>query len=366
VSNVYMIDARSRDLDHAFLTKLDMILDAANLDGLFSPGEPVVIKINVGELGNTAYLRPVVIRAVVEKVLSLGSKPLVVESTMFGRQSDLDWFEVATMHGFAANVLGSERTLADSYTGNEGELLPTGGTEMGMVKVARLVKEAKALLVISHVTGHPLAGLSGALVNLGLGCLAGDGKGKIHQPLKPQIDADKCNGCGRCVAYCRERALVVVEEQLELAAERCNGCGLCISVCSPRAITMDKDSTIRFQQRVAEAAKAVMNAVDGRVRCFSFLLDICPQPDDYPFSDTPFVPNLGILMSEDPVAIDKASLDQIDRAPGMPMSAADDLGILAPNRDKLAAIVGVDPNPLIRHAERIDLGRTHYQLMISS
>lgn len=365
---VYMVDARARDVGHAFIARLEMILEAARLDGLFSPGQQVVITTQVGEVGNTTYLRPVIVRALVEKILSLGSKPLVAESSAFedGRESGLDWFDVATMHGFASKTLGAEITLSDSYTGAEGELFPTGCGQLSAVKVARIIKEAKALLVVSHVTGHPLTGLGGALVSLGLGCLARDGKARVHQVLKPRVQAEKCDGCGLCLARCRTGAWVARGEDLALTAERCNGCGACLAVCPPRAIAMDAESNVRFQERVAEAAVAAVKAVGGKVCFLNFLLDVGPQPDDYPFSDNPFVPNLGILMSEDPVAIDQASLDLINRAPGLPMSAAEDHGVLEPGRDKVTAIAGVSPLPLIRHAERVGLGRTSYRLMVSA
>lgn len=369
MSNVYMVDNRAKDMDHTFLAKLEMILDAAELESLFSPGEQVVIPVQIGDVSNTAYLRPVIIRALVEKIASLKGKPVVVGTVPLGGglSNSLDWFDVATMHGFAGNVFANaEVQLADGYTGTEGEFFPAAGQEMGDVRVARIVKEAHALLVVSHVTGHPLAGLGGALVHLGLSCLALQGKEKVHEVLKPRVDVEKCNGCGRCVAYCREKAWVVEGEQLRLVAEKCNGCGGCLAVCSPGAIVMERESIIHFQKRVAEAAMAVVSAVGReKMRFLNFLFDVRPQPDYYPFSDNAFVPDLGVLMSDNPVAIDQASLDLINRAPGLPMSAAEDCGVLEPGEDKLLSIVGVDPAPLIRYGEKVGLGQCRYQLLIA-
>ena len=368
MATVYMVDARARKITHSFMTKLEMILDAAQLETLFSPGEQVVIKVQIGDVGNTAYLRPVIIRALVEKIYSLKGEPIVVDTNPLGMwwQSGLGWFDAATIQGFASNVLNTDVQLADGYTGIEGEFFPTAGQERGSLKVARMIKETQALLLVSHVTGHPLVGLGGALVNLGLGCLALQSKEKIHRVLKPQVDAEKCNGCGQCVAYCPEKAWVVEEEQLKLIGEKCSGCGDCLAVCAPGAITMEGKSILHFQRRVIEAATAVVSAVKReKMRFFNFLIDIKPQPDYYPFSDNAFVPDLGVLMSDDPVAVDQASLDLINRAPGLPMSAAEECGVLEPGRDKILPIVGVDPVPLIRYGEEIGLGQRCYQLLIA-
>jgi hypothetical protein len=367
MSTVYMINARAKEIAHSFVGKLEMLLDTAELGTLFSPGQAVVIKVQIGDVGNISYLRPVIIRALVEKVLSLKGMPVVTDSMPLvpGCQLGLDWFNVATAHGFATNVFdGVEMQLADGYTGVEGEFFPAAGQEMGSLKVARIVKEARVLFVLSHVTGHPLAGLGGALVSLGLGCLALQGKEKVHEVLKPQVNVEKCSGCGQCVAYCPEKAWVVENAQLRLIVEKCSGCGGCLAMCPPEAIAIEKESNIHFQKRVVEAATTVMRAV-ARVHFLNFLVDVRPQPDDYPFCDNAFVPDLGVLMSDDPVAIDQASLDLINRAPGLPMSVAEDCGVLEPGQDKIPSIVRVDPAPLIHYGEEIGLGESRYRLLIA-
>lgn len=369
-STVYMVNARADRIAQGFMTKLEMILNAAQLDTMFSAGDMVVIKVQIGDVGNTAYLRPTIIRALVEKVMSLKGKPLVVDTVPFGSwwQSGLDWFNVATTQGFDGTVFDAEVQLADGYTGLEGDLFVAGGQEMGKLRVARIIKEAKAVLVVSHVTGHPLAGLGGALVGVGHGCLALEGKEQLHEVLTPRLDEDRCDECGQCASYCQENAWIMEGERVRLAADRCTGCGDCLAACPQGAIGMDEEAIEHFQKRIAEAGVAVMRGIgsgNGELRFLNFLLDVRPQPDYYPFSDNPFVPNLGVLMADDPVAIDQASLDLIDRAPGLPVSAAEACGVLEAGEEKLPAIVGVDPSVLIRYAEEIRLGQRQYELLIA-
>jgi NAD-dependent dihydropyrimidine dehydrogenase PreA subunit len=56
---------------------------------------------------------------------------------------------------------------------------------------------------------------------------------------KPEVDAEKCVGCGECVEICsvevyelqNEKSVVVKEEE-------CLGCESCVEVCEQKAITV--------------------------------------------------------------------------------------------------------------------------------
>jgi uncharacterized Fe-S center protein len=241
--------------------------------------------------------------------------------------------------------------------------LPIDGDELGGVEVARGITEYAALVVISHVTGHPFAGLSGALLNFGLGCSARRGKWRIHAPLNPRIDAAKCDGCGRCVERCIRQAINLTDGLAVVDAELCRGCAYyCTASCPCDAFVVDRENTVRFQKRVVEAASAVHVAAQGKIHFINLLLDIGPYPDYHPFSDTAVAPDLGILSSRDPVAIDQAAVDLIDQAPGLPRSLAEDRGALAPAEGHLAHITGVDPGPMLNYAQSYGLGSRRYDI----
>ena len=182
MSAVHRLEARSRHTDDGLMARLGALLDQARLDELVPRGRNfVAIKIDVGELGCLSYLRPPLIRAVVEKVLELGGDPVLVDTTRLNSAASSlgrNWLDAATVNGYVTAVLGRGVTLGDGYTGEEGELLPIDGDELGGVEVARAVAEYAALIVVSHVTGHPFAGLSGALLNFGPGCCAQ--RGNLH------------------------------------------------------------------------------------------------------------------------------------------------------------------------------------------
>ena len=166
-------------LSGGMLRALDELMDAAGIGQLFKRGDQVGIKINIGQLGNIKYLRPVFIRAIVEKVFQLGGTPVVLDTVgMVGGaiKGPNDWFYTAKVNGFSGALMGRDIIPADGYTGEESELLPVEGDELGGIEVARGVVDTAAMIIVSHVTGHPHYGMNGALFNKGVGCSAQKGK----------------------------------------------------------------------------------------------------------------------------------------------------------------------------------------------
>jgi len=69
--------------------------------------------------------------------------------------------------------------------------------------------------------------------------------------MHPEVDKEKCIGCGTCVGFCPDAAITVSKEQgtmnnknkkgtAEIDYEYCKGCGVCAEVCPVKAITMKK------------------------------------------------------------------------------------------------------------------------------
>ena len=78
---------------------------------------------------------------------------------------------------------------------------------MGGVELGSLLTDTRHIVVMSHVTAHPLLGISGAVHNLGLGFLTGTGKLRVHGELEIEFDRDKCDNCAICVPYCPTAAI---------------------------------------------------------------------------------------------------------------------------------------------------------------
>jgi uncharacterized Fe-S center protein len=60
--------------------------------------------------------------------------------------------------------------------------------------------------VLSHFKGHDLAGIGGALKNLGMGCSAREGKLAQHSSVSPKVATERCVACGDCLRWCAASA----------------------------------------------------------------------------------------------------------------------------------------------------------------
>jgi len=53
----------------------------------------------------------------------------------------------------------------------------------------------------------------------------------------PEVDAEKCNGCGKCSQLCQYSAIVCLKETVMTFEQLCHSCGGCMLVCPTGAIT---------------------------------------------------------------------------------------------------------------------------------
>ncbi len=62
-------------------------------------------------------------------------------------------------------------------------------------------------------------------------------KTEVVSTLLPQFDATKCNGCKKCVEFCKFHALVYIKEKPMVFSEVCHNCGGCKIVCPEGAVS---------------------------------------------------------------------------------------------------------------------------------
>jgi len=145
--------------------------------------------------------------------------------------------------------------------------------------------------------------------------------------------------------------------------EKCIGCGECILTCPTGSIQVQWNETIPiFQKKMVEHAYGAVQKKKGRILYFNFLTQISPACDCYGYSDTPIVNDIGILSSEDPVAIDQASVDLVNQETGNRSSKLPKNW--NPGEDKFRAIYPeVDWKIQLAYGEEIGLGRRDYELI---
>ena len=87
-----------------------------------------------------------------------------------------------------------------------------------------------------------------------------------------------------------------------------------------------------------------------------------PACDCIAHNDAPIVPDIGIVASNDPVAIDQASADLVNQAEGLKSSCL--TTNFEPGKDKFRAIYpNVDWEIQLEYAQAIGLGTRDYKLV---
>ncbi len=143
----------------------------------------------------------------------------------------------------------------------------------------------------------------------------------------------------------------------------CVGCGECYAQCPEHAVDIDWKTEIEpFTERMTEYALAVAHNKSGRIGYINFLLRITPDCDCLPWSDAPIVPDIGILASLDPVAIDQASLDLVNQQVGFPGTRLE--ARHARGEDKFKGVWENTCGEIqLVYGEGIGLGSTKYELV---
>ena len=357
------------------LDKLSILIDRADLKGKIREKDLVAIKLHFGEEGNTAYVRPIFLRRVVQRVQQYKGKPFLTDTnTLYiGTRSEaVSHLTTALENGFTESVVNAPILIADGLRGNSAVKVRIDKPIFKTVSIAREIYMADGLITVTHFKGHELSGFGGALKNLGMGCASREGKLSQHSNISPQVEGKTCKGCKTCLSWCAQEAISMrppqsgVETKLSIAfidSKKCIGCGECILACPSRAIQIQWNENIPiFQKKMVEHAYGAVQKKKGKILYLNFLTQISPACDCYGYSDTPIVNDIGILSSEDPVAIDQASVDLVNGEAGNQSSKL--TGAWKPGEDKFRAIYPeVDWNIQLTYAEEIGMGTRNYELI---
>ncbi len=189
-SRVVGISLRTKP-GRGILKRFESLLREAGFDALPLQHRFAAIKLHVGEIGNTAYIRPEYAATVAEMVRAAGGRPFVTDSnTLYSgkRGNAVDHLETAARHGFNRLSLGCDFIVADGIRGTDYREVLIEMPNFDHVKIASVIADADALIALSHFKGHELTGIGGAVKNLGMGCAAVPGKLEMHSTSKPKTN----------------------------------------------------------------------------------------------------------------------------------------------------------------------------------
>jgi uncharacterized protein len=369
-SNVYFTDMRTSPTMN-LLQKLNILIDKAGIANIDFSHKFAAIKMHFGEPGNLAFLRPNYAKVVADKVKALGGNPFLTDcNTLYvgRRKNALEHMDAAYENGFSPFSTGCQILIADGLKGTDETYVPVPNGEcVKKARIGQALMDADIIISLTHFKGHEMAGFGGAIKNIGMGGGSRAGKMEMHSDGKPHVRETTCVGCGSCAKICAHGAPILENRKMHIDQEKCVGCGRCIGVCPVDAIAPDYNTSIdMLNKKMAEYAWAIVH--DRPQFHIAVIADVSPNCDCHSENDVPVVPNIGLAASFDPVALDRACADLVNKAPVIPGS------VLATNMEQeptktaghdhfhnIAPIT--DWAACLSHAEKIGMGKQAYTLV---
>ena len=364
-SKVYFANLRTRTDKSNKISKIKNLFDRAGFNELIQPGDLTAVKLTFGERGSDGFISPVFVRQVVDKIKERGGNPFLTDTnTLYSgsRHNAVEHLLTALEHGFDYTVTGAPIIIADGLHSENIAEVQIGKKHFDKVKLAKDIVGANSAILLSHFKAHEMAGFGGAIKNLAMGGAPALGKKEQHA-LKIVVDQEKCIGCKKCSAVCPEQAITVRDKKAGVAEDKCIGCGECLTVCPVKATGMDWATDLEaFLERMTEYGYGFAKSHEKRIGYINFLLNITPDCDCVPWSDAPIVPDIGFLASTDPVAIDQASYDLVNKQLGFSGSLLS--CNCAAGADKFQGLRShVDGTVQLRYGEEIGMGSRAYELI---
>lgn len=316
MSKVYFIPVNGDSSDEALAEKLGKFLDTQGLLDFIEERDMVAVKTHFGETKKSGYPRPVFLKTLGSLIKKKQALPFMTEtSTLYkgNRNNAVIHTEHAIKQGFDYASTGMPIIMADGLYGDEEVDIKINGRIYDSVKIASIFVKSQSFVCISHFTGHLLAGFGAALKNMGMGCASRRGKMVQHSNAKPEISESLCTMCNQCVIGCPVEAITMKEKFAAIDHDICIGCGECLAVCRFDAVEYNWGATYEeLQKKVVEHAMGLHKVTENK-SIYITLLTRISKDCDCMTSFEEICSDIGVLVSFDPVAIDAASIDLVEK-----------------------------------------------------
>ncbi|OQX55081.1 MAG: hypothetical protein B5M54_03645 [Candidatus Aminicenantes bacterium 4484_214] len=351
-SKVYFIRADHKEpaseLARKTLRVINPFWESLNLNSSSIVG----LKIHFGERDNYGFINPAWLTSLIEKILNQTRRVFWTDSnTLYTgpRSNAPEHLLLAAQHGFSLDKTKLPVIIADGLVGRDKFEVTLNLPFIKKAKIASLFATIDYLFCLSHFTGHILTGFGGAIKNLGMGCASRVGKLEQHSNVHPWIKAKACRFCLLCMDFCPASAIVPEENKVRIIDEKCIGCGECLAVCPVGAIRLRwSESSELLQKKMAEYAFAIQNGLHLQAFYLNFLVKITKDCDCMSQEKKFIIDDIGLLSSQDPVAIDQASVDLVNHQAGA---------------DIIGKLTNINWRHQLEHGEQIGLGVRQYELV---
>lgn len=215
----------------------------------------VGVKISTGEAGGHNYLKPELIKDLVEK---LNANILECNTAYAGkRMATEDHLKVIHDHGFDAIA------TVDLMDKDEEMEIPANGKHLDVDIVGKNLSNYDFMINLAHFKGHAMGGFGGVLKNQSIGVASTNGKTYIHTAGKTR---------------------------------------------NPGELWDNLPEQDAFLESMAEAAKAVRDYIKGNILYIDVMNNLSVDCDCDSNPEDPCMKDIGILASVDPVAVDQACI----------------------------------------------------------
>jgi uncharacterized Fe-S center protein len=333
------VDSSARTVDISAGAK--MLVERVIVEENIPLEKTIAVKVHVGEKGNTTFIHPDNFDGIVDFLEERNIECFFTDTNVLytGQRTIRErHLKLAREHGFTR----VEFVVADGERGESFAEVPVDMKHFRTAKIGKVIAEAKQMIVLSHFKGHMLAGVGGAIKQLAMGGASRGGKLAQHATSKPFINPFSCSQCGTCVQHCPVDAIHIGRFS-RINREKCIGCASCSAVCPKGAVLFNPLGSISrsFFEKLAVYAFAAQK--DKKNVYVSFALNITGNCDCVGKPLKTVAPDIGVFASSDPVAIDQACLDMLEKRTGKKLFARG--------------------NRTLAHAETIGLGARRYELV---
>lgn len=362
-SKIYLMNFRANWKEKPF-DKFIKLLGKLELNKAIAKNALIAIKLHFGEMGNTGFIQPIWIRELVKYIKTIDAKPFLTDTNVLylgSRTNSIDHLQTAFSNGFTYSCVNAPIIIADGLRGDEASIeIKIDKKHFKSVTISKIVHQSDYLISVAHFKGHSLTGFGGAIKNIGMGLADRKGKYKIHCETIPRIRKDKCQECLICSKQCLGQAIRVENKMPIIDPKKCMGCGKCIITCPNKVFDINWNSASQnVQERIVEFA---YGALLNKKACFiNFITNVTPDCDCASYSDFPIIPDIGIAVSFDPVALDQVCLDLVNQQIGFSNSALKTNFQSGENKIK-DLYPEIDSLIQLKYAEELEMGSRQYEI----
>ena len=214
----------------------------------------IAIKVHSGEKGNQNFLTPDFWKDVIDYV---GGTVVECNTAYEGERNTTDkHLKLIKDHGwsdyFDVDIMDAQEDIKLNIS--EGKTIKEN-------YVGKNIEKYNSMVVLSHFKGHPMGGYGGALKQLSIGVASSFGKAYIHGAGEPD-----------------------------------------------KIWTADHDL---FLSSMADASKSIIDYFKGNIIYINVMKNMSVDCDCCKVAEDPCMKDIGILVSNDPVAIDQACIDMV-------------------------------------------------------